>query len=67
MKSDEPFLPTEVSISTCAVNNYGVRSSGDNVPGKRKARGFVRFATMRTALFLIARKLDFIKISPHAT
>jgi transposase len=34
---------------------------------KRKARGFVRFATMRTVLFLIARKPDFTKINPHAT
>jgi len=33
---------------------------------KRKARGFVRFATMRTVLFLIAGKLDFSKINPHA-
>jgi transposase len=33
---------------------------------KRKARGFVRFATMRTVLFLIAGKLDFTKINPHA-
>jgi transposase len=33
---------------------------------KRKARGFVRFETMRTVLFLIAGKLDFEKINPHA-
>ena len=33
---------------------------------KRKARGFVRFATMRTVLFLIAGKLDFTKFNPHA-
>jgi transposase len=33
---------------------------------KGKARGFVRFATMRTVLFLIAGKLDFTKINPHA-
>jgi transposase len=33
---------------------------------KRKARGFVRFTTMRTVLFLIAGKLDFTKINPHA-
>jgi transposase len=33
---------------------------------KRKARGFVRFATMRTVLFLIAGKLDFTNINPHA-
>jgi transposase len=33
---------------------------------KRKARGFVRFSTMRTVLFLIAGKLDFTKFNPHA-
>jgi transposase len=33
---------------------------------KRKARGYTRFATMRTVLFLIAGKLDFTKINPHA-
>jgi transposase len=34
---------------------------------KRKARGYTRFATMRTVLFLIAGKLDFTQINPHAT
>ena len=33
---------------------------------KRKARGYTHFATMRTALFLIAGKLDFTRINPHA-
>jgi transposase len=33
---------------------------------KRKARGYVRFSTMRVVLFLIAGKLDFTKINPHA-
>jgi len=30
---------------------------------KRKARGYTRFATMRTALFLIPGKLDFTSIN----
>jgi len=34
---------------------------------KRKARGYTRFDSMRTVLFLIAGKLDFTKINPHAT
>jgi len=34
---------------------------------KRKARGYTRFATMRTVLFLIAGKLDFSRLNPHAT
>jgi hypothetical protein len=33
---------------------------------KRKARGYTRFKTMRTVLFLIAGKLDFTSINPHA-
>ena len=33
---------------------------------KRKARGYTRLATMRTVLFLIAGKLDFNRINPHA-
>jgi transposase len=32
---------------------------------KRKARGYTRFATMRTVLFLIAGKLDFTPLNPH--
>ena len=32
---------------------------------KRKARGYTRFATMRTVLFLIAGKLDFSAFNPH--
>jgi transposase len=34
---------------------------------KRKARGYTRFETMRTVLFLIAGKLDFARINPHAS
>jgi transposase len=33
---------------------------------KRKARGYTRFKTMRTVLFLIAGKLDFSPLNPHA-
>ena len=33
---------------------------------KRKARGYKRFSTMRTVLFLIAGKLDFTRFNPHA-
>ena len=33
---------------------------------KRKARGYTRFETMRTVLFLIAGKLNFARINPHA-
>jgi len=33
---------------------------------KRRARGFVRLSTIRTVIFLIAGKLDFQAINPHA-
>lgn len=34
---------------------------------KRRARGFSRFDTIRTVIFLIAGKLDFRVVNPHAT
>lgn len=33
---------------------------------KRRARGFIRLATIKTVIFLIAGKLDFRAINPHA-
>lgn len=33
---------------------------------KRRARGFARLSTIRTVIFLIAGKLDFQAINPHA-
>ncbi|KAA2283255.1 transposase, partial [Arenimonas fontis] len=33
---------------------------------KRRARGFTRFTTIRTVIFLIAGKLDFAAVNPHA-
>lgn len=32
---------------------------------KRKARGYVRFRTIRTVIFLIAGKLDFSRLNPY--
>ncbi len=32
---------------------------------KRKARGYTRFNTTRTVLFLIAGKLDLTAVNPH--
>jgi len=32
---------------------------------KRRARGYGRFSTIRTVIFLLAGKLDFSKINPH--
>ena len=33
---------------------------------KQKARGYTRFQTMKIVLFLIAGKLNFSAINPHA-
>jgi transposase len=33
---------------------------------KRRARGFTRLSTIRTVIFLIAGKLDFATLNPHA-
>ena len=33
---------------------------------KRRARGYVRFETIRTVILLIAGKLDYSKVNPHA-
>ena len=33
---------------------------------KRRARGFTRFETIKTVIFLIAGKLDFHAVNPHA-
>ena len=33
---------------------------------KRRARGFTRLSTIRTVIFLIAGRLDFQAINPHA-
>jgi hypothetical protein len=33
---------------------------------KRRARGFTRLSTIKTVIFLIAGKLDFHAINPHA-
>jgi transposase len=34
---------------------------------KRRARSFTRLSTIRTVIFLIAGKLDFRSINPHAS
>jgi hypothetical protein len=33
---------------------------------KRRARGFTRMTTIKTVIFLIAGKLDFSALNPHA-
>jgi len=33
---------------------------------KRRARGYTRLSTIKTVIFLIAGKLDFHAVNPHA-
>lgn len=51
---------------TRQTNGFVEALNGLFQAAKRKARGYTRFATMRTVLFLIAGKLDFTPFNPHA-
>lgn len=51
---------------TRATNGFLEALNGLFQAAKRKARGYGRFATIRTVIFLIAGKLDFSKVNPHA-
>ncbi|MGC8533988.1 MAG: transposase, partial [Rhizomicrobium sp.] len=51
---------------TRQTNGYIEALNGLFQAAKRKARGYTRFVTMRTVLFLIAGKLDFTRINPLA-
>jgi transposase len=53
-------------IQTRHTNGFIEALNGLFQVAKRKARGYTRFATMRTVLFLLAGKLDFTSINPYA-
>jgi transposase len=44
----------------------GFLENGLFLAAKRKARGYRRLSTIRTIIFLIAGKLDFRPLNPHA-
>ena len=50
---------------TRATNGFLEALNGLFQAAKRKARGYGRFSTIRTVIFLIAGKLDFSQINPH--
>ena len=52
---------------TRQTNGYIEAINGLFQAAKRKARGYARFQTMKTVLFLIAGRLNFAAINPHAT
>ena len=51
---------------TRRTNGFMEALNGVFQAAKRKARGYTRFSTMRTVIYLIAGKLDFSLINPHA-
>ena len=62
----EHFDGSVAWTQTRQTNGFIEALNGLFQAAKRKARGYTRFTTMRTVLFLIAGKLDFTKINPNA-
>jgi transposase len=54
-------------VSTRQTNGFLEAINGLFQAAKRKARGYVRFRTIRTVIFLIAGKLDFSKLNPYVS
>jgi transposase len=55
-----------VWAQTRQTNGFLEALNGLFQSAKRRARGFTRLSTIRTVIFLIAGKLDFRTINPHA-
>jgi len=51
---------------TRATNGFLEAINGLFQAAKRRARGYTRFSTIRTVIFLIAGKLDFRPVNPHS-
>jgi transposase len=52
-------------VTTRQTNGFLEAINGLFQAAKRKARGYGRFQTIRTVIFLIAGKLDFSRINPY--
>jgi transposase len=52
-------------VSIRQTNSFLEAINGLFQGAKRKTRGYTRFRTIRTVIFLIAGKLDFSKLNPH--
>jgi transposase len=52
-------------VTTRQTNGFLEAINGLFQAAKRKARGYGRFRTIRTVIFLIAGKLDFSRINPY--
>jgi transposase len=53
-------------LRTRQTNGFLEAINGLFQAAKRKARGYTRLSTARAVIFLIAGKLDFRPINPHA-
>jgi transposase len=54
-------------VETRQTNGFLEAINGLFQAAKRKARGYGRFRTIRTVIFLIAGKLDFSKLNPYVS
>jgi len=54
-------------VQTRQTNGFLEALNGLFQAAKRRARGFTRMSTIRTVIFLIAGKLDFRLVNPHAS
>lgn len=54
-------------VDTRQTNGFLEAINGLFQAAKRKARGYVRFRTTRTVIFLIAGKLDFTALNPYVS
>jgi transposase len=52
-------------VTSRQTNGFLEAINGLFQAAKRKARGYDRFRTIRTLIFLIAGKLDFSRINPY--
>ena len=52
-------------VTTRQTNGFLEAINGLFQAAKRKARGYGRFRTIRTVIFLIAGKLDFSRLNPY--
>jgi transposase len=52
-------------VTSRQTNGFLEAINGLFQAAKRKARGYVRFRTIRTVIFLIAGKLDFSRLNPY--
>jgi hypothetical protein len=67
IKRDATMIRTHRRLDAMAKPTLSLKLSTELFQAaRRKARGYTRFQTMKTVPFLIAGKLNFAAINPHA-